>query len=180
MRPSNQVSTIITTTGFVTDDFEVWHPLAQLMLLELMFVGGCTGSTDGGLKVARILLLSKVVDREVKRMVEPRGVFSVRLAGAVIPEGTIQSLLHLIYLAFVVNFASCLLLAAMGVDVLTSIAAVAASMFNIGPGLGGVGPLDNYAHLPALAKWVLSGCMIAGRLEFYTVLVILTPAFWRK
>ena len=175
-----QVSTIISTTGFITDDFEVWHPLAQLMLLALMFVGGCTGSTAGGLKVARILLLSKVVDREFKRMVEPRGVFSVRLGGAVIPEGTIQSLLNLIYLAFVVNFASCLLLAAMGVDVLTSIAAVAASMFNIGPGLGGVGPLDNYAHLPALAKWVLSGCMIAGRLEFYTVLVILTPAFWRK
>lgn len=175
-----QVSTIITTTGFVTDDFEVWHPLAQLILLALMFVGGCTGSTAGGLKVARILLLAKVVDREFKRMVEPRGVFAVRLGGAVIPEGTIQSLLNLIYLAFVVNFASCLFLAAMGVDVLTSIAAVAAAMFNIGPGLGGVGPLDNYAHLPALAKWVLSGCMIAGRLEFYTVLVILTPAFWRK
>ena len=175
-----QVSTIITTTGFVTDDFEVWHPLAQLMLLALMFVGGCTGSTAGGLKVARILLLAKVVDREFKRMVEPRGVFAVRLGGAVIPEGTIQSLLNLIYLAFVVNFASCLFLAAMGVDVLTSIAAVAAAMFNIGPGLGGVGPLDNYADLPALAKWVLSGCMIAGRLEFYTVLVILTPAFWRK
>jgi trk system potassium uptake protein TrkH len=88
--------------------------------------------------------------------------------------------LNLIYLAFVVNFVSCLLLAAMGVDVLTSIAAVAASMFNVGPGLGEVGPLDNYGPLPALAKWVLSGCMIAGRLEFYTVLVILTPAFWRK
>lgn len=175
-----QVSTIITTTGFVTDDFEVWHPLAQLMLLALMFVGGCTGSTAGGLKIARILLLAKVVDREFKRMVERHGVFAVRLGGAVIPEGTIQSLLNLIYLAFVVNFASCLFLAAMGLDVLTSIAAVAASMFNIGPGLGGVGPLDNYAHLPAPVKWILSGCMVAGRLEFYTVLVILTPAFWRK
>ncbi len=175
-----QVSTIITTTGFVTDDFEIWHPLPQLILLALMFVGGCTGSTAGGLKVSRILLLAKVVDREFKRMVERRGVFAVRLGGVVVPEGTIQSLLNLIYLAFFVNFGSCLLLAAMGVDVLTAISAVAASMFNIGPGLGGVGPLDNYAHLPALAKWVLSGCMIAGRLEFYTVLVILTPAFWRK
>ncbi len=97
-----------------------------------------------------------------------------------IPEATVQSLLNLIYLAFVVNFASCLLLAAMGVDVLTAISAVAASMFNIGPGLGGVGPLDNYGGLPALAKWVLCGDMIAGRLEFYTLIVILTPAFWRK
>jgi trk system potassium uptake protein TrkH len=175
-----QVSAIITTTGYATDDFEIWHPLPQLILLALMFVGGCTGSTAGGLKVSRILLLARVVDREFKRMVERRGVFAVRLGGVVVPEGTIQSLLNLIYLAFVVNFGSCLLLAAMGVDVLTTISAVAASMFNIGPGLGGVGPLDNYAHLPALAKWVLSGCMIAGRLEFYTVLVILTPAFWRK
>jgi trk system potassium uptake protein TrkH len=98
----------------------------------------------------------------------------------VIPEGTIQSLLNLIYLAFVVNFVSCLLLAAVGIDILTSITAVAACMFNVGPGFGSVGALDNYGHLPALAKWVLAGCMIAGRLEFYTVLVILTPAFWRK
>jgi len=175
-----QVSSIMTTTGFITDDYETWYPLPQLILLTLMFVGGCTGSTAGGLKTSRILLLSKVVDREFKRMVERRGVFAVRLGGEVIPESAVQSLLNLIYLAFVVNFVSCLLLAAMGVDVLTSITAVAASMFNIGPGLGGVGPIDNYAHLPALAKWVLSGCMIAGRLEFYTVLVILTPAFWRK
>jgi trk system potassium uptake protein TrkH len=175
-----QVSSIITTTGFVTDDFELWHPLPQVLLLALMFVGGCTGSTAGGLKMSRVLLMLKVVGREFQRMVERRGVFAVRLGGRVVPEATVQSLLNLIYLAFLVNFVSCLLLAACGVDVLTSIAAVAASMFNIGPGLGNVGPAENYGHLPALAKWVLSGCMIAGRLEFYTVLVILTPAFWRK
>jgi trk system potassium uptake protein TrkH len=175
-----QVSSIITTTGFVTDNFEVWHPLPQVMLLTLMFVGGCTGSTAGGLKTSRVLLLVRVVGREFQRMVERHGVFAVRLGGRVVPESTVQSLLNLVYLAFLFNFVSCLLLAACGVDVFTSIAAVAASMFNIGPGLGGVGPLDNYAHLPALAKWVLAGCMIAGRLEFYTVLVILTPAFWRK
>lgn len=175
-----QVASIITTTGFATADFETWLPLPQLLLLALMFVGGCTGSTSGGLKVSRIVLLSRVVDREFKRMVERRGVFAVRLGGEVIPEATVQSLLNLIYLAFVVNFLSCLALAAMGVDVLTSIAAVAASMFNIGPGLGDVGPAENYGHLPMLAKWVLCGDMIAGRLEFYTVIVILTPAFWRK
>ncbi len=175
-----QVTAILTTTGFATDDFELWRPLPQLLLLTIMFVGGCTGSTAGGLKVSRILLLVQVVDREFKRMVERRGVFAVRLGGTVVPENTVQSLLNLVYLAFVVNFVSCLLLAAMGVDVLTSIAAVAASMFNIGPGLGEVGPVDNYGHLPALAKWVLCGDMIAGRLEFYTVIVILTPAFWRR
>jgi trk system potassium uptake protein TrkH len=154
--------------------------LPQLILLALMFVGGCTGSTAGGLKASRIVLLASVVDREFKRMVERRGVFAVRLGGRVIDEKTIQSLLNLIYLAFVVNFLACLILASMGVDVLTSISAVAASMFNIGPGLGAVGPTDNYGGLPDLAKWVLAVCMVAGRLEFYTVIVILTPAFWRK
>jgi trk system potassium uptake protein TrkH len=175
-----QVASILTTTGFVTDDFEVWHPLPQLLLLALMFVGGCTGSTAGGLKISRIVLLARVVDREFKRMVERRGVFAVRVGGNVIGETTIQSLLNLVYLSFVVNFVSCLLLAALGVDVLTSISAVAASMFNIGPALGEVGPTEHYGHLPALAKWVLAGDMIAGRLEFYTLIVILTPAFWRK
>lgn len=175
-----QVTSIVTTTGFVTDDFERWAPLPQVVLLALMFVGGCTGSTAGGLKTARLLLLAGVVDREFKRMVEPRGVFAVRLGGKVVAEPTIQSLLNLVYLALVVNFAAVLALAGLGVDVLTSISAVAASMFNVGPGLGAVGPADHYGHLPWLAKWVLSGCMIAGRLEFYTVIVILTPAFWRK
>jgi trk system potassium uptake protein TrkH len=177
---SFKAASILTGTGLVTDDYEAWPHLPQLILLALMFVGGCTGSTTGGMKVFRILLLPRVVAREFKRMVERRGVFAVRLGGRVIPEETIQSLLNLVYLSFVINFVSCILLAAAGVDVFTSIAAVAASMFNVGPGLAGVGPTDNYAHLPALAKWVLSGCMIAGRLEFYTVLVILTPAFWRK
>jgi trk system potassium uptake protein TrkH len=175
-----QVAAIVTTTGFVTDNFELWHPLPQLILLALMFVGGCTGSTAGGMKTSRILLLARVIDREFKRMVERRGVFAVRLGGQVVPESTVQSLLNLVYLAFIVNFVSCLALAALGVDVLTSITAVAASMFNIGPGLGSVGPAENYGSLPDLAKWVLGGCMIAGRLEYYTVLVILTPAFWRK
>lgn len=175
-----QITSIVTTTGFVTDNFELWPPLPQLVLLVLMFIGGCTGSTASGMKISRILLLTRVVDREFKRMVERRGVFAVRLGGQVIPEATVQSLLSLVYLAFVINFVSCVLLAAVGVDVLTAIGAVAASMFNIGPGLGGVGPVENYAHLPMVAKWVLTGCMVAGRLEFYTVLVILTPAFWRK
>ena len=175
-----QVTSILTTTGFATDDFELWPPLGHLIILVLMFTGGCTGSTAGGMKIFRISLLAKVVAREFKRMVERHGVFAVRLGGRVVPEPSIQSLLNLVYLAFVVNFVSCLALAAVGVDVLTAISAVAASMFNIGPGLGGVGPTDNYSHLPALAKWVLAFDMIAGRLKFYTLLVTVTPWFWRR
>lgn len=175
-----QVSSILTTTGFSTEDFELWHPLPQTLLIAFMFIGGCTGSTAGGLKVSRLMLLGRVVNREFKRMVEPRGVFAVRLGGQVIAEPAVQSLLNLVYLSIVVFFVSMLSLAAMGVDILTAFASVVATMFNIGPGLGGVGPADNYGHLPAFGKWVLSLCMIAGRLEFYTLLVILTPAFWRK
>jgi trk system potassium uptake protein TrkH len=175
-----QVTSIMTTTGFTTRNFEIWNPLPQLILLSLMFVGGCTGSTAGGLKCSRFLLMLKVVAREFKRMVERRGVFAIRLGNQTYPEHTIQSLLNLVYLAFLTNLVACLLLAASGVDVLTSIAAVIASMFNIGPGLGSVGPAEHYGALPALAKWVLSLCMLAGRLEFYTVLVIFAPAFWRR
>jgi len=175
-----QVASIQTTTGFSTEDYERWFPLAQAILLGLMFVGGCTGSTAGGFKIARVVLLARVVGREFKRMVERHGVFAIRLGGRVTPEETIQSLLSLVYLSLMVLAVSALLLAAMGVDLLTSFTAVLACMFNVGPGLGSVGPAENYARLPAVAKWVLSFCMIAGRLEFYTLLVILTPGFWRK
>lgn len=175
-----QVSSIMTTTGFVTADYERWAPLTQLILLALMFAGGCTGSTAGGLKIARVLVLLRIVGRDFKRMVHRHGVFAVRLGDQVIPEQAVQSVLNMVYLAFLINFGACLAVAATGVDVLTSISAVAACMFNIGPGLGAVGPVDHYGHLPALAKGVLTFCMLAGRLEFYTALVILTPAFWRK
>lgn len=175
-----QVVSILTTTGYSSADFELWSSFGQLVLLALMFIGGCTGSTAGGLKVSRFVLLLNVVRREFQQMAEKRGVFAVRLGGRPVGEETIRSLLSLVHLAFLINFASCLLLTAVGVDVLTAISAVAASMFNIGPGLGGVGPTEHYGHLPSLAKWVLSFCMLAGRLEFYTLLVILTPAFWRK
>ena len=175
-----QVVSIMTGTGFSSANFELWAPFAQLLLLTLMFAGGCTGSTTGGLKLARIYLLFRVVAREFRRMVEPRGVFAVRLDEKAVAENTIQSLLNLIYLAFLINFAACIALTALGVDVLTAISSVAASMFNIGPGLGKVGPAENYADLPDLAKWILSFCMLAGRLEYYTVLVLFTRSFWRK
>ncbi len=175
-----QVCSIVTTTGFATGDFEKWSSFSQLILLALMFIGGCTGSTAGGLKSSRVLMLVKVVGREFKRIVERRGVFAVRMGSQTIPEHAIQSLLNMVYLAFLVNFASCLLLAASGLDVLTSITAVASSMFNVGPALGAVGPAEHYGGLPMLAKWTLCFCMLAGRLEFYTAIVIFTPAFWRR
>lgn len=175
-----QVVSIGTGTGFSSSNFAQWAPFAQLLLLVLMFSGGCTGSTAGGLKIARIDMLWQVIRREFHRMVERRGVFSIHMNGAAVPERTIQGMLNLLYLALIINFSSCLLLTAFGVDVFTSIAAVAASMFNIGPGLGQVGPAENYSSFSAPVKWVLMFDMVAGRLEFYVFLVVLSRSFWRK
>ncbi|MEE8585647.1 MAG: potassium transporter TrkG [Acidobacteriota bacterium] len=175
-----QVVSITTGTGYSSADFGAWVPFAQLILLALMFAGGCTGSTTGGLKIARLILLKRVVGREFRRIVERRGVFAVRLNGKAVSESAIQSLLNLVYLAFLINFAASLALTAFGVDILTAISAVAAAMFNVGPGLGLVGPSENYAFLAAPAKWLLCFCMLAGRLEYYSLLVIATRAFWRK
>jgi trk system potassium uptake protein TrkH len=175
-----QVTSILTTTGFVTNDYAAWYPLCQLTLFMLMFVGGCTGSTAGGIKVARIMFLSRIVDREFRRMAEPQGVFTIRLGGETTPEPAVNGLLNLVYLSWLVIIFAWLLLTALGVDLLTSLSAVVACVFNVGPGLGGVGPMNTYALLPDPAKWILSLCMIAGRLEFYTLLVILTRPFWQR
>jgi trk/ktr system potassium uptake protein len=175
-----QVTSILTTTGFVTNDYAAWYPLCQLTLFMLMFVGGCTGSTAGGIKVARVMFLGRVVDREFRRMAEPQGVFTIRLGGETTPEPAVNGLLNLVYLSWLVIFFAWLLLTALGVDILTALSAVVACVFNVGPGLGGVGPMNTYAQLPDLAKWILSLCMIAGRLEFYTLLVILTQPFWQR
>ena len=175
-----QVVSILTGTGFSSTDFARWTPFAQLVLLTLMFCGGCTGSTAGGLKIARMDMLLQVIRREFRRMVERRGVFSVYVGPKAVAESSIQSLLNLVYLAFLINFGACILLTALGVDVFTAISAVASCMFNIGPGLGAVGPTQNYADFSTLVKWTLTACMISGRLEFYVFLVILSPSFWRK
>ncbi len=175
-----QAASIQTTTGFSSANFELWTPGATFILLLLMMIGGCTGSTAGGMKVARIVMLVKVVAREFKRMAEKRGVFAIRFGGRAVSENTVSNVLNLVYLAFLLCVAACLVLTATGLDLVTAFSAVIACMFNIGPGLGLVGPAENYGHLAAPAKWTLVFCMLAGRLEFYTLLVVVTPTFWRK
>lgn len=175
-----QAVSIQTTTGFSSTDFELWTPFATFVLLLLMLLGGSTGSTAGGMKMARIVMLGKIIAREFRRMVEKRGVFAVRFGGRPVPEHVLSNVLNLVYLAFLLCFAGSLILTATGLDLVTAFTAVVASMFNIGPGLGLVGPTENYGHLDLIAKWTLIVMMLAGRLEFYTVLVIFTPMFWRK
>jgi len=175
-----QVVSILSTTGFVATDYGLWPPVLQLLLLALMFPGGCTGSTAGGLKIARLVLMLRVVGRDFRRLAEPQGVFRIRAGEEVLPELAVTALINLIFLALVVMLVASLLVSATGVDILTAFSSVIACQFNIGPGLGNVGPASNYGELAPFAKWVLSFCMIAGRLEFYTFLILLTGAFWSR
>ena len=175
-----QVTSIGTCTGFATDDYEKWRPVAQLLLLALMYTGGNTGSTAGGLKTFRIILMTRVIRQHLSRVIHKRGVFALRVGSEVLPDETGRNALSMVALVLIFNFALSLLMTATGADILTSISSVASAMFGVGPGLGTVGPAENYAHLPTLAKWLLVISMIAGRIEFYTALVIFTPMFWRK
>lgn len=175
-----QTTSIVTTTGFATADFTRWQPVAQLILLALMFVGGCTGSTAGGLKVARLLMMVQVIKRDFRQLSEPQGVFRIHLGGAAVPELTVAAMINLAYLALLVMLFASLAVAATGEDLLTACTAVIACQFNVGPGLGAVGPASHYGDMATSAKWVLALCMIAGRLEFYTFFFVLTRAFWRR
>ena len=175
-----QVISIITTTGYTTADFEKWPPLSQSILLFCMFLGASAGSTSGGMKCLRIMLLLKHSYKQLFSLIHPHAVTQVKLGGRPISDEVLHSIWGYFMLYLGLFILCSFLLAAMGVDVVTSFAAVAASIGNIGPGLGLVGPTDNYAHIPVLGKWLLILCMLLGRLEIYTVLVLFVPEFWRK
>lgn len=177
---SFQAASILTTTGYSSHDFAVWPALSQLLLFVLMFVGGCTGSTGGGIKCFRIMLLFKQGYRELYRMIHPHAVIPVKLAGKSVPPKIIEGIWGFFFLYLLLFGVTSLIMTLLGLDIISAISSVAASIGNIGPGLGSVGPAGNYNHLPALGKWLLSLCMLAGRLEIYTVIVLFVPEFWRK
>ncbi len=175
-----QVSSIITTTGFGTADYETWPVLAQYLLIMLMFIGGCAGSTGGGMKVARILLLFKHAQVQVFRLIHPRAIRLVKLGHRPVDKEVLQAILGFFALFIGIFVLASLLMAACGMDLISGGAAVVACLANIGPGLGTVGPVDNFAAVPAFGKSVLIVCMLMGRLELFTVLVLFFPSFWRK
>jgi trk system potassium uptake protein TrkH len=175
-----QVLSIITTTGYATADYEMWPSLCQHILLVCMFLGASAGSTGGGMKCLRIMLLLKHSYKQVFSLIHPRAVTQVKLGNRPIPDDVLHSIWGY-FMLYIGLFVLCsFLLAAMGVGVGTAFAAVVATIGNIGPGLGSVGPTENYAHIPLLGKWLLILCMLLGRLEIYTVLVLFVPEFWRK
>ncbi len=175
-----QVISILTTTGYGTSDYELWLPLPQLVLLFSMFVGGCAGSTSGGMKCMRIMLLFKHGYQELFRLIHPRGIRNIKIGDRLVKSEILSGVWGFFVLFLGLFVIATLLVAATGVDVLTSVSAVLACIGNIGPGLGSVGPTDNFAHIPVFAKWVLTLCMVLGRLEVYTVIILCVPEFWKK
>jgi trk system potassium uptake protein TrkH len=175
-----QVSSIITTTGFVTANYEQWPALSQLILVLCMFLGAMAGSTGGAIKIVRILLLVKHGYREIFTLIHPHAVISIKLGKKPVPPDVVNSIggFFILYLGLFV--AAVIFMSALGLDARTSFASVAATIGNVGPGFGLVGPLSNYLSIPDVGKWMLMFCMILGRLEIYTVIILLVPAYWRK
>ena len=175
------VTSLISTTGFMSVDYTHWGPLSDALIFVLLFLGGCTGSTAGGLKAMRIAIAGKAVGQHLKRINYRNGVFPIRYGGAPVSDEVVGSVLGFICLYFGTFLVGGVLLNMMGLDMRTAFSATIACLSNSGPGLGpSVGPASNYAGLPDAAIWVLSVLMLLGRLEILTVLVLFLPRFWLR
>jgi trk system potassium uptake protein TrkH len=174
-----QVVSIITTTGFASLDFNQWSEQAKMVLLVLMFIGGCAGSASGGPKVVRQLLIARYTLLELRRTVHPRGVLPVKLGGRVVPDDVMRGVL-VFFLFYLLVFAVCtVIVISLGADIVTGLTATIATLGNIGPGFNAVGPMANFADLHPASKVVLTAAMWIGRLEVLTVLALLRPEIWR-
>jgi trk system potassium uptake protein TrkH len=175
-----QAVSIGTTTGFGTEDFERWPDILRLLLLLLMFVGGCAGSTGGGMKVARLIIFFKAVVAELRRTINPRAVIVVRVGERPLEREVVSNVMGFFVMYVGLYALVTVILAAMGLDLITATSAAAANVGNIGPGLGAVGPTANYADVPTAGKWVLVVSQLLGRLELYSVVVLLLRRTWIK
>lgn len=175
-----QVVAVITTTGFVTADFTAWMPLLSLLFFGMMFLGGSAGSTSGGIKVVRHLLMIKSGILEFKRALHPNAILQVRYNDRVVSDSIVQNILGFFILYLLSFIIGTLGFALMGFDFESSVGVAASSLGNVGPALGVFGPVENYAALPPIGLWWSSFLMLLGRLELFTVLILLAPFFWRK
>jgi trk system potassium uptake protein TrkH len=176
---SFQAVSIMTTTGFVTTDFNVWPSFAKSALLILMVIGASAGSTGGALKVTRLLVLFKYAYRRILLFFNPRAVIPLKVGGNVLSERVVSGIIGMSILYVAILIVGFLVMSALGLDHVTALSSVAATLGNVGPGLGLVGPTANYLWIPPLGKIVLIIFMLVGRLELFTVLVLLTPSFWK-
>ncbi len=177
---SFQVSSIMTTTGFATADFNLWPQFSKMILISLMFLGASAGSTGGGMKGIRILLLFKMVRKEVTKLIHPHSVSAIRIGGKAVNQETLSGVMAFFYMYIFVFVFAVLVVSIDGHDMVTTVSAVIATIGNIGPGLGMVGPIGNYHEFSTLSKLVLSLCMVVGRLEVFPVLLLFAPSFWKR
>lgn len=175
-----QVVSILTTTGFATVDFTGWGIFVSFVFFLMLFSGSSAGSTSGGMKIARIVLLVKNGFLEFKRRLHPNAVVHVQLNNRVVPPKIIYNVMAFFFTYLFVFVIGSLVLSALKVDFITSISAVATCITNVGPGLAGVGPSETFSSLPSAGKWILSFLMLLGRLELFTIGILFTPYFWRK
>ncbi|MDA3880901.1 MAG: TrkH family potassium uptake protein [Prolixibacteraceae bacterium] len=175
-----QTVSIITTTGYATSDYILWTPFLTAIILMLFFIGGSTGSTGGGIKVMRIVLLIKNTYYELRRLIHPNAIIPVRFNKKSVNQQIITNVLAFFFLYITVFFISTLLFMMFVDDFETAFGAVATSLGNIGPGLGSVGPSSSFAHIPDGGKWFLTFLMLLGRLELFTIIVLFSPSFWRR
>jgi trk system potassium uptake protein TrkH len=174
-----QTLTILTTTGYASTDFQLWNDQSRMVLLALMFIGGCAGSAAGGPKIVRQVLIARYTLLELRRTLHPRGVLPVKLGGRVVSDDVMRGVLVFFLFYLLVFAVSTLVVSALGADILTALTASIACLGNIGPGLGAVGPMANFADLHPVSKITLTGAMWIGRLEVLTVLALLRPEVWR-
>lgn len=175
-----QVGSIITTTGYATTDFNLWPPLSQTILVILMFIGACAGSTGGGMKVSRLVIFFKSLRKELSLIIHPREIRKIRMDGHVIEHATLRSANVFLVIYFVTLLSSTLLISVDEFDFTTNFTAVVSALNNIGPGLNLVGPTQNFSIFSVFSKLVLMFDMLAGRLELFPLMILLMPSTWRK
>ena len=174
------VASLMTTTGFTTVDYNAWPALSKAVILLLFVCGGCAGSTAGALKHIRLLLLLKNMVRAVKSLLKPQAVYTVKVNGQMVPQEILLNVLVFFFIYMGTLATGSLVMCFLHDDLTTSVSAVFSAVGNIGPGFGSVGPVLNYSEMPDSGKAWLGLLMLVGRLEFYTVLAIFLPTFWRK
>jgi trk system potassium uptake protein TrkH len=174
-----QSVSILTTTGYVSADYEIWPFFSQYLILILMFIGAMGGSTGGGMKVARIILLVKYAATETRRMLHSRAIIPIRIGDRYIGEDVVRNTLGFFLFYISIFGITALILTTLNLDIESAIGAAASAIGNIGPGLGAFGPTDNYALLHPMGKWMLTFCMLLGRLEIFTIMVLFSRTFWK-
>ena len=174
-----QSVSILTTTGYGSADYEIWPFFSQYLILILMFIGGMGGSTGGGMKVARIILLVKYAATETRRMLHSRAIIPIRIGDRYIGEDVVRNTLGFFLFYMSIFGITALILTTLNLDIESAIGAAASAIGNIGPGLGAFGPTDNYALLHPIGKWMLTFCMLLGRLEIFTIMVLFSRTFWK-